>query len=77
MAVKTKLTKAQKWARERNTSKGQISAIVSLSTILADKTSTLQSERDALRAIIVVLGKLLGDWKDNESLSRTKYLGLN
>jgi len=73
-ATKTPLTKAQKWARERNTSKGQISALTSLSRIIADKKSTLTHEREALQAIIVVLGKILGDWKDNEAASKTTYL---
>jgi hypothetical protein len=72
--TKSILTKAQRWARERNTSKGQISALTSLSRIVADKVSTLSHEKEALHAIIVVLGKVLGDWKDNESLSKTKYL---
>jgi hypothetical protein len=74
--TKVTLTKAQRWARERNTTKGQISAMTSLSRIVADKASILPHEKEALQAIIVVLGKILGDWKDNESLSKTKYLGL-
>ena len=76
MATKVTLTKAQKWARERNTAKGQISAMTSLSRMVADKKSILPHEKEALQAIIVVLGKILGDWKDNESLSKTKFLGM-
>jgi hypothetical protein len=74
--AKLTLTKAQRWARERNTAKGQISAMTSLSRMVADKASILSHEKEALQAIIVVLGKILGDWKDNESLSKTKYFNL-
>jgi hypothetical protein len=74
MAVKSTLIRAQKWARERNTAKGQISAMTSLSRMVAEKASILPHEKEALQAIIVVLGKILGDWKENESLSKTKYL---
>lgn len=74
ITTKTVLTKAQRWARERNTSKGQISAMTSLSRMVADKNAILPHEREALQAIIIVLGKILGDWKDNESASKMKYL---
>lgn len=67
-------TPAQKWAQERNTTKGQIIALASLATIVRQKRSTVDKEQKALNAIINVLGMLEKEWKDHAIESKEQYL---
>ena len=67
------MTKAQKWARERNVVKFILKVIIENLKGLSAKSCLLQTEKAELKRSIIFLNETIGSWKARNGLSKKKY----
>ena len=68
------MTKAQKWARERNGIKFILGGIVKNLKNLSFKPCLLTTEKAELRRAILFLNETIGSWKARNGLSKKKFM---
>ena len=69
------MTKAQKWARERNTDKFRIKGILANMTALIKSSKALtREERRELTEIVFKINGIINRWKGYNEMSKEKYL---
>ena len=67
-----KASKAQKWARERNSNKGQLNCVKHI----LKRFKKIATEDESIQANIILshVDKLLNSYKENNELSKAIYL---
>ena len=68
------MTKAQKWARERNGVKFVLLGIKKNLINLSEKTCLLATEKKELKRAVLFLNETLGSWKLRNGLSKKKFI---
>lgn len=69
------MTKAQKWARERNVNKFILGGITkNLKSMISRSSCLLITEKAELKRAILFLNGTLGSWKARNELSKKKYM---
>ncbi len=68
------MTKAQKWARERNGAKFLLKGIAANLKSISMRTSLLTTERSKVRRAVLLINEILGSWKGRNTLSKKKFM---
>lgn len=68
------MTKAQKWARERNGIKFVLSGITENLKTQSFKSCLLTTEKAELRRAVILLNETMGCWKARNELSKKKFM---
>ena len=68
------MTKAQKWARDRNGAKFLLKGITSNLKGVSMRTSLLTTEKAEIRRAILFINETLGSWKVRNVLSKKKWM---
>ncbi len=68
------MTKAQKWARERNSAKWRLKGIRENLKMLARNSSLLITERKELKRSVIFIDETLSSWKARNGLAKKKFM---
>ena len=68
------MTKAQKWARERNQAKFRLAGIRENLRLVSNLGTLLSTEKKELRRAILFLDETIGSWRTRNGMSKKKFM---